>query len=145
MITHNITYTNLHGGYRPPTEFPVFFLVGYYLVLFSGTFPDSTQRFFKQQMIKAQPGERSQEPESTHTWGATTKDLVMKHKNDYTAVAYLGSRKVNVMRYVHDVRRYAQWLASHGVQWSVINVYNRRTREFITRFYSGQEIISKPK
>lgn len=140
-----IKLMHLDRTYRCAKYLPVFFLVVFLWFQLAGTLPDSTQRFFKQRMIKAQPGERPQTKENTHTWGATTKDLVMKNKNDYSAVAYQGSRRVNFMRYVHDVRRYVQWLAGRGIQWSVINVYDRRTREFVTRFYSGQEIISKPK
>jgi hypothetical protein len=69
----------------------------------------------------------------------------LKNSNDYTVTAYQGSRKVNTMRFVHDVRSYAQWLDRNKLEWSVLNVYNRRNREFITRFYKGQNIDSKPK
>jgi hypothetical protein len=68
-----------------------------------------------------------------------------KNKNDYTVTAYQGSKKVNTMKFVHDVKKYAQWLDQKKISWAVLNVYNRRSREFITRFYKGEIITSKPK
>lgn len=68
-----------------------------------------------------------------------------KNRNDYTVTAYLGNKKVNVMRFVHDVKKYSQWLDQKKINWAVLNVYNRRNRGFITRFYKGDSIKSKPK
>lgn len=63
-----------------------------------------------------------------------------KNKNDYSVVAFNGQYKVNFMRYVHNVYKYTLWLRNNGIEWTHINVYNRRTNEFIKRFYFGNYI-----
>ena len=37
-----------------------------------------------------------------------------KKKNDYTITAYLGSRKVNSMKYVHKITTYVAYLEKQG-------------------------------
>ena len=64
-----------------------------------------------------------------------------KKKNDYTITAYLGSRKVNSMKYVHKITTYVAYLEKQGIEWSVINVYARRSERFLKRFYKGNDII----
>jgi len=71
--------------------------------------------------------------------------MTFKNQNDYSCTVFLGSRKVNFMKYVGNCYTYASYLDSKNIKWSVMNVYNRRTGEFITRFYYGSYIEPKPK
>ena len=70
------------------------------------------------------------------------KDL--KRKNDYSCVAYQGSQKVGFMKYVHKITDYVSYLDKEKVEWSVINVYSRRSGEFIKRFYKDDVIPARP-
>lgn len=64
-----------------------------------------------------------------------------KRKNDYSITAFQGSRKVNTMVYVHSISSYVKYLEKKRIEWSVINVYARRTRRFLKRFYKDRDII----
>ncbi|HBH50230.1 MAG TPA: hypothetical protein DDX98_16415 [Bacteroidales bacterium] len=64
-----------------------------------------------------------------------------KRKNDYSITAYQGSRKVNTMVYVHSISSYVKYLEKRHINWSVINVYARRTRRFLKRYYKDRDII----
>jgi len=66
-------------------------------------------------------------------------------QNNYSCEAFQGSNRTNSMRYVHSITSYVKWLKDKGISWSVINVYNRRTSEFIRRYYKGDYIHSFPR
>ena len=72
-------------------------------------------------------------------------DNEFKNKNDYSCTAYLGSTKVNFMKYVNSIYAYVQFLEKNNIDWSVINIYTRRTNRFICRQYKGDFIQNKPK
>ena len=59
----------------------------------------------------------------------------LKRKNDFSCTAFQGSLKKNFMKYVHNIESYKQWLDKQNITWSVINIYNRRTHQFIQRIY----------
>ena len=67
-----------------------------------------------------------------------------KNRNDYSVTAYLGSKKVNSMKYVHNLISYVNWLDKNNLEWSVLNVYERRSGSFIRRFYKDDLLIAKP-
>lgn len=71
-------------------------------------------------------------------------DKEFKHKNDFSCTAFQGSKKVGFMKYVNRISDYSNYLDSKGIQWSVINVYARRTERFITRYYQGNKIPNRP-
>ncbi len=64
-----------------------------------------------------------------------------KKKNDYSIEAYMGSKKTNHMAFVHKITTYVAYLEKNNIEWSVINVYARRTKRFIRRFYKDRDII----
>lgn len=68
-----------------------------------------------------------------------------KNKNDYTCNAFMGSTKVNTMIYVNSIYGYIQYLEKNNIEWSVINIYTRRTSRFICRQYKNDFIVNKPK
>lgn len=68
-----------------------------------------------------------------------------KNKNDYTCSAYMGSNKVNTMIYVHSVYAYTKYLEKNNIEWSVINIYSRRSKRFISRQYKSDFVIDRPK
>ncbi len=68
-----------------------------------------------------------------------------KNDCDYTCTAYMGSDKVNTMIYVHSVYAYTKYLEKNNIGWSVINIYSRRSRRFISRQYKSDFVIDKPK
>lgn len=58
----------------------------------------------------------------------------MKGKqNDYSVSFYNGDKKRLFLEYVHDTDKALRWVATKQIQWTHANVYNRRTREFITQ------------
>ena len=61
-----------------------------------------------------------------------------ERKNDYTCTAWKDGEKVNIMRYVHSVKSYAQWLDRKGIEWDYINVYWRRSGDFERRVYFNE-------
>ena len=71
-------------------------------------------------------------------------DKERKNRNDYSVTAYCGSRKINSMKYVHNIISYTDWLAKNNLAWSVLNVYERRSGSFIRRFYKNDLLIAKP-
>ena len=56
-------------------------------------------------------------------------------KNDFSVTFYDGENRRLFMEYVHDTRKAVRWVESQKIKWTHGNVYERRTREFITRIY----------
>ncbi|AFL97687.1 hypothetical protein [Ornithobacterium rhinotracheale] len=64
----------------------------------------------------------------------------MSHKNDYSCIVF-GAFGVFKMQYVHDLHRFSKWLDSSKFRdWKYFNVYDRRTGEYLRRFYNGNYI-----
>lgn len=68
------------------------------------------------------------------------EDKVFKKQNDFSCEAYQGSRKVNHMKYVGNMKSYIEFLERKHITWSVINIYARRSGDFIKRHYKGNII-----
>lgn len=68
-----------------------------------------------------------------------------KNKNDYSIEVYLGSKRVLALTFVHSIYKITLWLDKKNIEWSVINIYARRSRRFITRQYKKDYIVDKPK
>lgn len=56
-------------------------------------------------------------------------------KNDYAATFFNNDEKVLHLGFVHDTKKAAQWVNNEGITWTHGNIYDRRTREFVTRIY----------
>ena len=67
-------------------------------------------------------------------------DQSFKKKNDFRCTAFQGSRQTNFMAYVHSIGTYVDFLSKQNVEWSVINIYNRRSGQFIKRLYKNDPI-----
>lgn len=68
------------------------------------------------------------------------EEKVFKNQSDFSCEAYQGSRKVNHMKFVGNIKSYIAFLERQQITWSVINIYARRTGDFIVRHYKGNQI-----
>jgi len=66
----------------------------------------------------------------------------MGHKNDYTCITYFEHSKPKKWSYVHKLDGFIQFLNSKHKDWKYVNVYERRTRKYLTRIYPG--MVVKP-
>jgi hypothetical protein len=64
----------------------------------------------------------------------------MTHKSDYSVIAYLSTGEVKKWAYVHKLNGFAKFLDEKHSSWKYMNVYERRTRKYLKRFYKGNEI-----
>jgi len=63
-----------------------------------------------------------------------------KQKNDYSVVVFLSTGEVKKWSYVGKLDGFTKFLNEKHSAWMYMNVYNRRTREFLKRFYSGNKV-----
>ncbi|SFE98683.1 hypothetical protein SAMN05216283_102310 [Sunxiuqinia elliptica] len=61
----------------------------------------------------------------------------MKQKNDYSVVVFLSTGEVKKWTYVHKLSGFVQFLDNKHSEWIYMNVYNRRNRKYLKRFYKG--------
>lgn len=54
-------------------------------------------------------------------------------KNDFSMTFYDGEKKRLFMEYVHDTGKMISWVNSKKIEWTHVMVYDRRTREKISR------------
>ncbi|MEQ9221067.1 MAG: hypothetical protein RLO17_23635 [Cyclobacteriaceae bacterium] len=71
-------------------------------------------------------------------------ETIYKNRNDFTCVAYQGSRKTAYMKYVNKLTDFVSWMEKEKKEWSVINVYARRSGDFIVRYYRDDIIPKRP-
>lgn len=64
----------------------------------------------------------------------------MAHKNDYSVIAFLTNGEVKRWNYVHNLFSFSRFLNDKHPEWAYINVYDRRTSQFLKRFYNGNFI-----
>ena len=64
----------------------------------------------------------------------------MQHKNDYTIIVFLPNNEVKKWAFVHHINKFEKFLSSNFSNWEYMNIYNRRTREFIKRIKKGETI-----
>lgn len=69
-------------------------------------------------------------------------DKIFKRKQDYSIVAYYGPKKVYNLNYVHNIRRVVEHLQRKNIKWSVLNIYARRSGEFIKREYCKNGVVN---
>jgi hypothetical protein len=61
----------------------------------------------------------------------------MKHKNDYSCIAFFENGKPKKWLYVHKLDGFVNFLNQKHQGWKYLNVYERRTGNFLKRFYPG--------
>ena len=60
------------------------------------------------------------------------------HKNDYSVIAFFPDKSAKKWNYVHKLDGFIKFLSSKFPDWLYVNVYNRRTREYLTRIKKGE-------
>ena len=66
---------------------------------------------------------------------------VFKGRNDYSVQVFKKTEKVAYMQYVNDVQKYLKGLDEQHIDWQYANVYARRNRQFIKRFYQNNSAL----
>jgi hypothetical protein len=64
----------------------------------------------------------------------------MSHKNDYSAVVFLSTGEVKKWTFVHRLDGFVKFLNDKHPDWLYMNVYDRRKREYLKRFYKGNVV-----
>jgi hypothetical protein len=63
---------------------------------------------------------------------------MLKNKNDYTVIVFFeNSKKPKKWNYVHRLNGFSMFLSKSHPTWEYMNVYNRRTGDFMKRFVRG--------
>ena len=61
----------------------------------------------------------------------------MKRKDDYSCIVFFDNIKPKKWKYVHRLGGFVSFLNQKHSGWKYVNVYNRRTNEYLKRFYPG--------
>ncbi len=61
----------------------------------------------------------------------------MKHKNDYSVIAFMANGKAKKWLYVDDLLKFISFLDREHSSWIYMNVYERNTRKYLKRLYKG--------
>ena len=61
----------------------------------------------------------------------------MSHKNDYSAIVFFEDGKPKKWKYVHKLDGFVKFLNQKHQGWKYLNVYDRRTGNYLKRFYPG--------
>lgn len=64
----------------------------------------------------------------------------MNHKNDYSAIVFFEDTRPKRWTYVHTLDSFVNMLNEKHPNWEYINLYERRTKQFLKRFYKGTPI-----
>lgn len=61
-------------------------------------------------------------------------------KNDYSIIVFFPNNGVKKWTYVHKLNDFQKFLNSKHSDWEYLNIYERRTREFIKRVKNGESM-----
>jgi hypothetical protein len=64
----------------------------------------------------------------------------MGHKNDYSVIVFLSSGDVKKWEHIHKLYGFARFLDNKYSDWLYMNVYDRRNRQYLKRFYKGKYV-----
>ncbi|WP_276360229.1 hypothetical protein [Daejeonella sp. H1SJ63] len=64
----------------------------------------------------------------------------MQHKNDYSIIVFLPNKEVKKWAFVHQINKFEKFLSQKFPEWEYMNVYNRRSRDFLRRIKRGDSI-----
>ena len=59
-------------------------------------------------------------------------------KNDYSVIAFFPDKSAKKWNYVHKLNGFVNFLNQKFPLWEYINVYDRRTREYLRRIRKGE-------
>ena len=59
-------------------------------------------------------------------------------KNDFSMTFYNQEEKRLFLEFVHNTDKAVDWVKKQGIEWTHAMVYNRRTREKITRLLNSE-------
>jgi hypothetical protein len=62
----------------------------------------------------------------------------MSHKNDYAVIAFFDNQKPKKWSYVHKLSTFRRFLDEKHSAWTYINVYDRRSKSHLKRFYKDE-------
>lgn len=83
-------------------------------------------------------------PEAIDFFFIIQKMTDRKNKNDYTVICLLDNGKYFKLQYVHSVYAAWQWIERNIYSITHMNVYNRRSGQFIKQYKKGEYVDSKP-
>lgn len=67
----------------------------------------------------------------------------MQHKNDYSVIVFLANKEVKKWAYIHKIDHFVKTcLQRKFPNWEYMNIYDRRSRDFIKRVMKGEHIPS---
>lgn len=66
----------------------------------------------------------------------------MKEQNKYSVTAFFPSGKAKKWNYVNTLSGFAKFLNEKHSEWEYMNVYNRKEKRFLKRFYKGNHVPS---
>ena len=66
-----------------------------------------------------------------------SEDNIFKNRNDYSVQVWMKTEKVAYMEYVNDVAKYLRGLDEQHIEWQYANVYTRRNRKYLKRYYQN--------
>jgi hypothetical protein len=61
----------------------------------------------------------------------------MGHKNDYSVTVFLSTGEVKKWTFVHRLDGFSNFLNKSHSEWLYMNVYDRREKQYLKRFYKG--------
>jgi hypothetical protein len=61
----------------------------------------------------------------------------MGHKNDYSIIVFFPIGKPKKWGFVHRLDGFAEFLNKKHSDWLYMNVYDRRKKQYLKRFYKG--------
>ena len=64
----------------------------------------------------------------------------MRHKNDYTIIAFFETQNTKKWTYVHTLSSIAKLLDAKHPEWKYFNVYDRRTANYKGRIYKDSKV-----
>jgi hypothetical protein len=64
----------------------------------------------------------------------------MKHRNDYSVITFLSTGEVKKWKFVHALKGFKSFLDHKHPSWMYMNIYNRRTGEFLKRIGKDQQV-----
>jgi len=66
----------------------------------------------------------------------------MRHKSDYSVTVFFheGKGRPKKWFFVHNLKRFGNFLNKEHFGWKYMNVYDRRRRKFLKRFYYDNSI-----
>lgn len=63
---------------------------------------------------------------------------MLKKKNDYSVIVFFeNENKPKKWEYVHKLNGFSMFLDKKHSTWQYMNVYNRRSSQFMKRFHKG--------